>query len=185
MGHVLFFFNPWSRYHGVYGVFYGAMSVAIPLAAFNNPLMSLNSSYNTTSGHDNMSSNDDPSPTDWQSVEIACVGLLVCFWYSLETHVVVWKRHRFRFEQHQDCFFVMLCFAYADIWNALAKCRFFVTKSSETKQTRSSLVRPTTRSNPDNDNLPADFRLFSSTSDQSRVNSLDGFFLLHTGRNMV
>lgn len=132
-GHALFFMNPWLLYHGLYGVVYAALSVGIPiLLAFN-----LNSSY-AASGSD-LSVEDDPSArsTDWKSiswVEIACLGWLCCLWYSLETHAVVTKRHRFRFERHQDCFFVMLCFAYADVWNVFAKCRlFFVTKSSETE----------------------------------------------------
>lgn len=130
-GHVLFFMNPWLLYHGLYGVIHGALSVGIPiLVAFN-----LNSSYAASGSHPSVE--DDPSArsTDWKSiswVEIGCLGLLCCLWYSLETHVVVTKRHRFRFEQHQDCFFVMLCFAYADVWNVFAKCRLFVTKSSET-----------------------------------------------------
>ena len=127
-GHVLFFCNPWVCYHGLYGAFYGVLCFGSTLVAFN-----LSSSYPTSGGDP---SNDDPSaagPANWQSVELACVGLLCCFWYSLETHVVVSKRHRFRFEHHhQDCFFVILCFAYADVWNATAKCRFFVTKSSAT-----------------------------------------------------
>lgn len=127
--HVLFFLNPWIRYHGLYGACYAALCVGTPLLAFN-----LSSSY--ASSGSAPSESDDPSfATDWHSVrqvEIGCVGLLCCLWYSLETHVVVRKRHRFRFEQDQDCFFVMLCFAYADVWNVLAKCRLFVTKSSET-----------------------------------------------------
>jgi hypothetical protein len=146
-GHVLFFFNPWLLYHGLYGVIYAVLSVGIPiLVAFN-----LKSS-SAASGSD-LSVEDDPSARspDWKSislVEIGCLGLLCCLWYSLETHVVVTKRHRFRFEQHQDCFFVMLCFAYADVWNVLAKCRFFVTKSSETEaQTgRVAIVGNDTRS---------------------------------------
>lgn len=129
LGHVLFFLNPWLCYHGLYGAFHAALCIGTPLLAFN-----LSSSH-AASGRD-PSEGDDPSlATDWQSVrqvEIGCVGLLCCLWYSLETHVVVWKRHRFRFEQHQDCFFVLLCFGYADIWNVLAKCRLFVAKSTET-----------------------------------------------------
>ncbi|KAI9555687.1 hypothetical protein GHT06_018202 [Daphnia sinensis] len=119
LGHVLFFLNPWLCYHGLYGAIHAALCIGTPLLAFNV------SSSHAASGSD-PSEGDDPSlATDWQSVrqvEIGCVGLLCCLWYSLETHVVVWKRHRFRFEQHQDCFFVMLCFGYADVWNVMAKC---------------------------------------------------------------
>ena len=153
MGHVVFFLNPWIGYHGCYGGFYGALCLGtLLLLTVFNPSSSL-----AVSGVD-LSEEDDPSSgADWQSsVVIACLGLLCCLWYSLETHVVViWKRHRFRFERHQDCSFVILCFAYADVWNVTAKCRFFVTKSSETANVGDA-AQP--------GNLPADFRLFSSAS---------------------
>lgn len=144
--HVLFFFNPWLLYHGLYGVICAALSVGIPiLVAFNLKSSSLSTSEGA-SGSD-PSVEDDPSAmsNDWKSISLVgmgCLGLLCCLWYSLETHVVVTKRHRFRFEQHEDCFFVILCFAYADVWNVLAKCRlFFVTKSSETDDTRVAVQR--------------------------------------------
>lgn len=158
MGQAAFFFNPWIPYHGLYGAFYGVLCTGSLLTAFN-----LSSSF-VASGSD-PSERDDPSRGNWQSVEIACVGLMCCLWYSLETHVVVWKRHRFRFEQHQDCSFVMLCFAYADVWNVMAKCRFFVTKSSETAATGDIVASiRAAGEEPHTDNLPADFRLFSSAS---------------------
>ena len=113
--------------------------------AFNLKSSSLSTSEGA-SGSD-PSVEDDPSAmsNDWKSISLVgmgCLGLLCCLWYSLETHVVVTKRHRFRFEQHEDCFFVMLCFAYADVWNVFTKCRlFFVTKSSETDDTRVAVER--------------------------------------------
>lgn len=140
-GHVFFFFNPWFGYHGLYGICFSALCVASPLAAFHLSLSFNNATSGDTSTYDDLS-----TAVDWQSgVEIVCVCcLLVCFWYSLETHVVVRKRHRFRLEQHEDYFYVMLCFAYADVWNVVAKCNFFVTKSSETVVARAAAEGPTT-----------------------------------------
>ena len=129
-GHVLFFlFNQSIEYHGLYGIVYSIVILTSPRA-----IIHWSSFNNATSGDILSPAKDDSSNSYHQSsVEIVfsvLVVLVLCCWYSLETHVAVRKRHRFRcrmMEQHHqpDYFYVMLCFAYADLWNVAVKCNYF------------------------------------------------------------
>lgn len=99
LGHVLFFFNPWLDYNALYGLLYGVAVVASVLTVNWTYYRGDAWTWTTTAG-----------------AVASCAG---CAWYSLETHALVARK---RLRAPADCFFVIVCFSYADVWHALSKC---------------------------------------------------------------
>lgn len=95
LGHVLFFFNPWLDYNALYGVGYG-VACATGCALFDW---------------------QDSGGLSWSTAG-AGFAFVCCVWYALETHAFAARAA----DGRAGCCSVVLCFAYADAWNAASKC---------------------------------------------------------------